>query len=188
VQFQANYYWVPGTKREDVKLLIYADRLKIFQHGNCVAEYPLPTNDVTNQRFSPPGQPRPRSWPKNQKRSSEPEERRLRALSPEVAAYLDFAVKTPGLQRHRFVRELFALSRRVTNDVFVQTLERALRYRIVEISTLQRIAWNYVSQGGWSALDCDDVVIDEDFRDRAGPQSPRSAGQNGRGVTSSFVG
>jgi hypothetical protein len=36
----------------------------------------------------------------------------------------------------------------------------------VEISTLQRIAWNYVSQGGWSALDCDDVVIDEDFRDR----------------------
>jgi hypothetical protein len=54
----------------------------------------------------------------------------------------------------------------VTREVFVQTVERALRYRIVEVSTLQRIAWNYVSQGGWSALDCDEVAIDEDFRDR----------------------
>jgi hypothetical protein len=166
LQFQANYYWVPGTKREAVKLLIYADRIKVFQRGDCVAEYPLPADHVTNQRFSPAGQPRPRSWPKNQKRSSEPEERRLRAMGPEVAAYVDFAVKTPGLQRHRFVRELFALSRRVTRGVFVQTVERALRYRIVEVSTLQRIAWNYVSQGGWSALDGDEVVIDEDFRDR----------------------
>jgi hypothetical protein len=87
-------------------------------------------------------------------------------MGPEVSAYVDFALKTPGLQRHRFVRELFALSRRVTNEVFVPTVERALRYRIVEVSTLQRIAWNYVSQGSWSTLDCDEVVIDEDFRDR----------------------
>jgi hypothetical protein len=87
-------------------------------------------------------------------------------MGPKVAAYVDFAVKTPGLQRHRFVRELFALSRRVTSQVFAQTVERALRYRIVEVSTLQRIAWNYVNQGGWSALDGDEVVIDEDFRDR----------------------
>lgn len=38
-QFQANYYWVPGTQRDDVKLLIYADRLKILQRGSCVADH-----------------------------------------------------------------------------------------------------------------------------------------------------
>lgn len=165
VQFLANYYWVPGTKREEVKLLIYADRLSIFQHGSCLAEYALPAEHVTNERFSPEGQPRPRSWPQNQKRSSEPEEKRLRAMGPEVAAYVDFAVQTPGIQRHRFLRELFALSRRVTHEVFRQTVERALRYRIVELSVLQRIAWYCVSQGGWS-MDVDDARFDEDFRDR----------------------
>ena len=28
VAFQANYYWVPGTRRDDVKLLQYADRFR----------------------------------------------------------------------------------------------------------------------------------------------------------------
>jgi hypothetical protein len=46
---------------------------------------------------------------------------------PEVAAYVDFALQTPGIQRHRYLRELFALSRHVTPSVFVETLSRALR-------------------------------------------------------------
>src|SRR5215475_4187386 len=37
-----NYYGVPGTQRADVKLFEYADHLKIYQHGACVAEYRLP--------------------------------------------------------------------------------------------------------------------------------------------------
>ncbi len=44
--FNANYYWVPGSKREDVKLLQYADRLKIYQRRVCVAEYPLPPDGI----------------------------------------------------------------------------------------------------------------------------------------------
>ena len=31
--FGANYYWVPGTKRDEVKVLEYSDRLKIYQAG-----------------------------------------------------------------------------------------------------------------------------------------------------------
>jgi len=57
ISFGANHYWVPGSKREEVKLLEYADRLKIFQHRTCVAEYPLPTEGVKNQWISPEGQP-----------------------------------------------------------------------------------------------------------------------------------
>ncbi len=119
VAFAANYYWVPGTRRDDVKVLEYADRLKIFQRYNCLAEYPLPPDGVRLQRFSPPGQPKPRHQPKHRRRDAKQEEQRLRALGDEVATYLVYALKAPGVQRHRFTRELFALSRKVTPSVLL---------------------------------------------------------------------
>src|SRR5208283_3062681 len=125
VAFEGNYYWVPGSKREDVKVLRYAEHLKIYQQRNCVAEYPLPADGVKNARFSPAGQPPPRYLPKHRKHGSQHEEQRLRALGVEVAAYVDYALETAGIQRHRFLRELFALSRKVTPPVFVQALARA---------------------------------------------------------------
>ncbi|MFQ5464150.1 MAG: hypothetical protein ACE5E5_16175, partial [Phycisphaerae bacterium] len=82
--FGANYYWVPGRKREDVKVLQYADRLKLFQHHECLAEYPLPTDGVRDQYYSPPGQPRPRHQPNNRRREARQEEQRLRAIGADV--------------------------------------------------------------------------------------------------------
>lgn len=163
VAFLGNYYWVPGSTREDVKVLQYADRLKIFQRQNCVAEYPLPADGVKNGRFSPEGQPAPRYLPKNRKHGSQHEEQRLRVLGSDVTAYLDYALATPGIQRHRFLRELFALSRQVTPTVFAQTLQRARQYRVVELQSLQRIAWFCLSQGEPSLPSID---VDESFRQR----------------------
>ena len=163
IPFEGNYYWVPGSKREDVTVLRYADRLKIYQHRNCVAEYPLPADGIKNARFSPEGQPSPRHLPKHRHHGSQHEEQRLRAMDPEVAAYVDYALKTPGIQRHRFLRELFALSRRVTAAVFAEALARALRYRVVQMETLHRIAWLCMSQGQHPLPD---VEMDEDFRQR----------------------
>ena len=74
-----------------------------------MAEYPLPADGVKNAHFSPEGQPPPRHLPKHRSHGSQHEEQRLRALGPAVAAYVDFALQTPGIQRHRFLRELFAL-------------------------------------------------------------------------------
>ena len=163
VPFQGNYYWVPGTERAAVKLLQYADRVKLFQRRVCVAEYPLPLDGAKNQRISPEGQPTPRHAPRPRRRDSQQEEQRLRALGPEVAAYLDYALQTPGIQRHRFLRELWALSRQVTESVFTRALARALRYRIVELRTLHRIAWFCLSLGEERPLD---VEVDESFRQR----------------------
>jgi hypothetical protein len=146
VSFEANYYWVPGTKREDVKLLCYADHLEIYQHRNCVAKYPLPPHGVKNGRFGPEGQTLPRHMPQNRKNASEQEAKRLRAMDPGVSAYVDYVLKTPGIQRHRFLRELFALSQKMTQAVFVTAVARALRYRIVHLQTLERIAWFCMSQ------------------------------------------
>ena len=163
VAFRANYYWVPGTRRDELKLLEYADRLKIFQHYECVAEYPLPPDGVRAQHYSPPGQPRPRYQPQKRRRDARLEEQRLRALGDEVSAYLDFALASPGVQRHRFTRELFAISRQLTRSVFIRTAQRAHRYRIVDLATIRRIAWLCLSQE-------QDVLpepeVDEDFQQR----------------------
>jgi hypothetical protein len=162
--FDGNYFWVPGTKRADVKVLEYSDRLKINLHRECVAEYLLPTDGVKNQRFSPEGMPAPRHQPNNRKRPTEEEEKRLRTMSPTVDAYLDFVLKgKAGVQRHRFIRELFAMTTRMTSALFLQTIERALRYRITGIETLERIALLYLSQGA-QTLPC--VDVDESFRQR----------------------
>lgn len=84
-------------------------------------------------------------------------------MGPEVAAYVDYVLKTAGIQRHRFLRELFALSRQVTPTVFVQALERALRYRVMSMETLRRIAWFCMSQ---TAAEIPEPEVDETFRQR----------------------
>jgi hypothetical protein len=163
IPFEGNYYWVPGTKREEVKVLRYADRLKIYQQRVCVVEYPLPADGVKNAHFSPEGQPPPRHLPKHRHHGSQHEEQRLRALDPAVATYVDFALQTPGIQRHRFLRELFALSRQVMPAVFAKALTRAWCYRIVQMETLRRIVWLCLSQEQ-QALPY--VEVDESFRQR----------------------
>lgn len=164
VAVEGNYYWAPGAKpKEGVKVLRYADHLKIYRGWTRLAEYPLPADGVKNARFSPEGQPPPRCLPKHRHHGSQHEEQRLRALDPAVAAYVDFALQTPGIQRHRFVRELFALSRRVTPAVFAEALTRARRYRVVQMETLQRIAWLSMSQG---QEPLPDIEVDESFRQR----------------------
>jgi transposase len=163
VALNANYYWVPGRKREPVKVLEYANQMKIYQRRQCLAEYRLPPSGVKNACFSPAGEPRPRHQPKARKRGSEQEERRLRALGSDVAAYLDYVLKTVAVQRHRFVRELFALSRKVTEAVFVETAQRALRYRILDMATVERIAWFCMSQGEERIFDVD---VDDSYRQR----------------------
>ncbi len=163
VAFGANYYWVPGTRRDDVKVLQYADHLKVFRHYECLAEYPLPPDGTRHQHYSPPGEPKPRHQPNNRHRDARLEEERLRALGDDVSAYLDFALSAPGIQRHRFTRELFTLSRTLTDEVLRETARRAHHYRIVELATLRRIAWLCLGQ---PQAVLPEVEVDEDFRQR----------------------
>ena len=160
--FDGNYYWVPGTSREEVNVFEYGDRLKIYQHHQCVAEYTLPADGIRNHVFSPEGMPRPARQPNNRKQPAQEEEKRLRAMSATVDGYLNFALPA-GVQPQRFLRELFALSCRVTAAVFIETIERALRYRISDIETLRRIARLSISQ---QEFQLPGVEVDESFRQR----------------------
>jgi len=163
VAFDSNFYWVPGEDRNDVRVLVYSDQLEIYLRRKRLAKYPLPAEGVKNELFSPKGYPKPRYKPHNRKKATAQEEKRLRAMGEEVNAYLDFALEPKGIKRHRFVRELFALSKQTTSSLFIQTLERALKYRVKCIKTLQRIAVLYMNQGD---VKIPTAEVDEGFKDR----------------------
>lgn len=161
--FDANYYWVPGDSREEVRVLEYADRLKISRHRVDLAEYTKPSDGVKNQLFSPEGMPPPRFQPKHRKHPTAQEEKALRALSPGVAAYLDFALEPKGIPRHHFIRDLARLQRRLAPALFLQTVARALKYRIRDIKIVERIALLYLGAGPLETL-C--AEVDEEFQSR----------------------
>jgi len=161
--FAGNYYWVPGTKRDELKVLEYPDRVKLYKGWECLGEYPLPADGVKNERFSPEGQPEPRHKPKNRKQPTQQEEHRLRAMSESVAQYLDHVLKPMGLKRHGFLRRLFALSRKTTPALFIESIERAHKYRITDSATIERIVALNLTQG-IQALPF--AEIDGNFRQR----------------------
>jgi transposase len=163
VAFAGNYYWVPGTGRDDVKVLEYADRLKIYQARHCLIEYPLPADGVKNALLSPPGQPAPRHYPNDRRKPTQQEESRLRAISESVSAYLDFALAPKGIQRHSFLRKLYALSAKMTPAVFIAAIERAHKYKITDIAVIERIAALNITQGTPSLPFAE---VDEEFRGR----------------------
>lgn len=163
VAFGGNFYWVPGTGRDEVRVLQYADHLKIYLNRKCLAEYLLPAQEVRNQRFSPEGLPAPRHQPNNRSNSAQEEQKQLRAIAPIVETYLDFALQIPGLQRQQFLRKLFILSQRMTPSLFVKTVERAFKYQIHSLDTLERIALLHLNEG----IEClSPVEVDEHLQER----------------------
>ncbi|MCZ7636088.1 MAG: hypothetical protein M5U12_08675 [Verrucomicrobia bacterium] len=87
----------------------------------------------------------------------------MRALAPTVSAYVDFLLATPGHLRHQTLRRLWALSQRMSPELFVRAVERAHRYRLPELKTLERLA-HLVVQATPGQLPL--PAIDESFRDR----------------------
>jgi hypothetical protein len=160
--FEGNFYWVPGEDRHPVTVLEYAAALKICRDRQCLAEYPQPADGVRNQPFHPPGLPAPRHKPRHRKQPAHEEEKQLRAISASVSQYVDFILQTPGIYRHEHLRRLLALSRKMSAPLFIQSVERAHKYRIIDLPTLQRIAHLYLEQGG----ELPRVEVDENYRQR----------------------
>ena len=163
VAFAGNYYWAPGTGREDVTVLEYADRLKIYRARTCLAEYPLPAQGVRNTLFSPPGMPKARRGPRNRKKPPEAEEKHLRAMGESISLYLDFALKPKGIERNGLLRKLHALSLRITPGLFVASIERAHKYNITDMATIERIVALNMTEG---ALSLPFAEVDKNFQQR----------------------
>ena len=175
VPFDGNYYSMPsepGSPGREVKVLEYSDRLKIYQNRKCVAEYALRAEGVKNRLFRPEGMPKPARQPKDRRRPTEEEEKRLRTLSPTGGTSLDFVLRSrSGIERHHFVRALFVWSERRTAALFLPVVERALRYGISDLATLERIARLSLRQG--SPMPLLGAEVDERFPEREACQQGR---------------
>jgi hypothetical protein len=78
--------------------------------------------------------------PKNRKKPTTKQENTLRAADKQIDAYITFAIKNGVKQKHRFIRALYGLYRKMALEVFIKTVSRALKYRITDIKTVERIA------------------------------------------------
>jgi len=140
VAFEANYYWVPGTGRHEVTVLQYTDQLKIYHGRQLLGEYDLPPHGTKNETFYPRGHHKPAQQPKWRKKPSGYEEKKLRATDNHVDAYLSFVKKQKGIQIHRWIRALYGLSQKLAAELFILTIQRAHKYRITDMNTIERIA------------------------------------------------
>lgn len=164
ISFDGNYYWAPGLKRFEVQVLQYADCIKIYHQRRMLIEYQLPAEGVKNRKFSPPGQPQPIYQPTQRKNPTDHEEKKLRSLAEEVDSWFKFALAdTYGKQRHSLIRQLYALHRKMSAELFIKTIRRALTYRIADIHTIESIAVLIMKEACYSMPQ---AHIDEDLTKR----------------------
>ncbi len=163
VSFDGNFYWVPGSTREEVTVLQYSECLKLYGHRKLLAEYALAGEGVKNDKITPDGRPPPRHQPNNRKKPTAEEERRLRAVDPVVDAYLTMTIEQMGTKKHRFIRLLYRLSQKLAAPLFINTLKRALKYRISDGETLERIAVLLMNEGQY---ELPSVSVDDELHQR----------------------
>jgi hypothetical protein len=144
VVVDVNYYWVPRTVVHPwVTVLRYARSIRIMDGTTEVARYPLPAENVRNERFVPEGiDQRPRGEPHNRKQGCVNEERLLREMEPIVGDYLDFILSpaAPLKHKHAFIRGLYVLSHQLGSPLFIQTIRRVLQYRVTDLGVVHRTA------------------------------------------------
>jgi hypothetical protein len=163
ISFDGNYYWIPGLKRLDAKVLEYADRIKIYHRRDMLTQYNLPPDNVKNKRFYPPGR-RPKYRPAQRSKPTFAEEKKLRLVSETVDAWLNFALKhRNGKRKHQFIRRLYGLYRKMPSVLFDKTIRRAFDYRIDDVETVERIATLQIRESDYSIPRVD---IDEAYKNR----------------------
>lgn len=158
IHVDANFFWVPGKGRPEVTVLQYSDHIKVYNARKLLVQYILPEVDVKNESISPPGQPGPMYRPKNRKKHTDQEEQKLRALEEYVDSYISFSLQEKGRAKHTFIRSLFNLSQKLAFPVFIATVQRALKYRITDISAVERIALLQLVNSGYEM-----PIIDNDL-------------------------
>ena len=172
--FDGNFYWIPGTGRHNVKVLRYDDHLKIYHQRKLLGHYQLPAYGVKNEQITPIGQPKPQHKPKYRKKPTAGEEKILRTAADEIDAYLAFALKEKGAKsKHRFIRQLYGLYKKMARSLLIKTIKRAKKYRITDIKTVESIAVLLIKEGNY---DMPSAQIDSEFKNRQTYHEGRFAG------------
>jgi len=158
-----NFFWVPGEGRGEVKVLEFADKICIFQNREMLIEYERPPHAMKNERIKPKGVPEIK--PQTRKHPTEAEERRLTAMGTEIASYLEVVRQLPLsiIKRNQFIRQLFRLSQKLAQEVFVKVISRAQHYGVTDMETLERMAVYLLRDGPYdSVVNEPEVAMDTD--------------------------
>jgi hypothetical protein len=158
-----------------VKVLQYDDHLKIYHQRKLLGHYELAKYGVKNEQISPKGQPKPQHKPKYRKKPTAEEEKILRTAADQINAYLSFALQDKGgKSKHRFIRQLYALYKKLALPLLIKTIQRAQKYRITDINTLENIAVLLIKEGNY---DMPSAPIDSEFKNRQAYHEGRFAGR-----------
>lgn len=163
IAFDSNYYWIPIGTSTEVKILQYADLIKIYSERKFIIDYMLPDFGVRSERFIPKGV-HLETAPKKVAIPSTKEEKILKDLGDEVSVYLDFLIKGSSLNRkYQVVRRLYSLHCRLTPSLFMKSIRRSLAYGLYDIKRLEEISIQLLRG---EVLEIPEVLIDYEYEGR----------------------
>ncbi len=158
VAFNANYFWVPyESKAKEVLVLEFHKTIRIYDDKRKFIEYQLPAEHIRNEKFTPEGIPIQRS-PNSLTKSSQGHEEWIRKNLPEITDYLEEGVRANSNynQRHRFVTGIYNMAKRLSRDLFLETLERAKSFRIYDLNVLDKICTLIMTINNYEVTDTED--------------------------------
>jgi hypothetical protein len=170
ISFDGNYYWIPEcAKGRNVKVLGYEKKLEAYQRHSKLIEYSLPDYGVKNKKFSPPGI---KTEPNNRKKGAAEEELALKSKGSICCSYLDFihSSECRCQKKPKLIRDLYFLSKKLSENIFTEALQRALEYKVDSIRSIERIAVNLLQKDLFQE---NDFQISSDYQDRAEYQKGR---------------
>lgn len=145
IAFNSNFYWVPDKHAGTVSIVAYADHIDIYDsRHNKIITHTL-FDELTKGQIREPdpqqGKKAQRCKPNNRKNDSKEEQEILRRDGEVVSSYLDFILsRQSGIAyRHRFIRNLYLLRKKTTQSLFTKAVERALHYKVNDISQINNI-------------------------------------------------
>jgi hypothetical protein len=148
VAFDGNYYWVPEKIQGKLTVIEYERHIDIYHSHTKLITYPLAPWNVKNQQIIPEGAAAPSQVPRSRKVGFKEEEKRLRELGPVCTAYLDYvrSKECKINQKPKFIRQLYRLHKQMGRSLLLNTLQRALDYRVASIASIERIAEQLIKQ------------------------------------------
>jgi hypothetical protein len=136
----ANFYWVPGKDRDDVKLIEYGNRVEIYRSREKLAEYQFPPIGTKNKRI--PDKIKDDVRRKDEKTKWALDEAKIRTEVPEVSVFLDKALHVyPGAYaKSQFLKHLTSLHRKLSKPMFIEAVHRAEKYGVTDVKVIERIS------------------------------------------------
>lgn len=163
VAFDSNYYWIPLGTDKEVKILQFAEIIKVYSERKLVVEYILPAFGVRSEKFVPKGIQIGVS-PKKVAIPSTKEEEVLKNLGEEVGLYLQHLIKgTSTNRKYKIVKRLHSLHCRLTPSLFLRAVTRSLKYNVYDVKRLEEISIQILKSEN---LEIPDPVVDYEYENR----------------------